>query len=247
MKNVDKKKKNFSFTLIAVVIGFMIAIQFRTVKEPEVRDTRDTWQLRDDILKENELQLKLIREVQSHEAKIAQYETELKHSKEQVLRDTLEELKVEAGLTEVTGYGIILSIEPVMEDLLIGKTVSNVSPDLLKRLVNELNMYEASHIAIDNQRLINTTVIRDINNETKIDGHSIKKLPFEILVIAEDAKGAEKLYNRMQVSKSAEEFFVDNLRVKVIKPEGRITIPAYQNSIRIRDMKPVDPEKGGNS
>ncbi|MFE8695272.1 DUF881 domain-containing protein [Cytobacillus sp. FJAT-53684] len=241
------RKKYFSFTLIAIVIGFMIAIQFRTMKEPEVRDTRDTWQLREDILKENELQLKLIREVRSHEEKIAKYETELKQSKEQVLRDTLEELKEEAGLSEVKGYGIILQIEPVIEELLIGKIVSNVSPDLLKRLVNELNMYEALHISIDNQRVINTTVIRDINSETKIDGHSITKLPFEIKVIAEDLKAAEKLYNRMQVSKSADEFFVDNLRVKVIKPEGIITIPAYQNSIRVRDMKPVDPDKGGRS
>lgn len=247
MENVDNKKKNVSFTFIAIVIGFMIAIQFRTVKEPEIRDTRDTWQIRDDILKENELQLKLIREVQSYEAKIAQYKTELTHGKEQILRNTLEELKEEAGLTEVTGYGIILSIEPNVEDILIGETITNVSPDLLKRLVNELNMYKAIHIAIDNQRIINTTVIRDINNETKIDGHSIKKLPFKIMVIAEDAEGAEKLYNRMQVSKSADEFFVDNLRVKVIKPVGNITIPAYQNSIRIRNMKPVDPEKGGNS
>ncbi|MBU8877729.1 DUF881 domain-containing protein [Bacillus sp. FJAT-29790] len=225
----------------------MVAIQFQTVKEPVVRDTRDTWQLREDVLKENELQLKLIREVRSNEEKIAKYETELKQSKEQVLRDTLEELKAEAGLSEVKGYGIILSIEPVMEELLIGESVSSVSPDLLKRLVNELNMYDAQHISIDNQRIINTTVIRDINNVTKIDGHSLTRLPFEIKVIAENGQEAEKLYNRMQVSKSADEFFVDNLRVNIIKPEGTISIPAYQNPIRIRDMEPVKPEKGGNS
>src|SRR5690606_9761355 len=137
------------------------------------------------------------REVRSYEEKIAQYETELNQGKEAILRNTLEELRVEAGLTEVKGYGIILRIEPVIEDLLIGNTVSNVSPDLLKRLVNELNMYEALHISIDNQRVINTTVIRDINGETKIDGHSINKLPFEIKVIAENSHSAEKLYNRM--------------------------------------------------
>ncbi len=247
MGNVDKYKKNISFTLIAVIIGFMLAIQFRTVKEPVVRDTRDTWQLREDLIKENELQLKLIQEVRSNEEKISKYETELKQSKEQVLRDTLDELKAEAGLTDVKGYGIILMIEPVYEELLIGTTVSSVSPDLLKRLVNELNMYGAMQISIDNQRIINSTVIRDINGETKIDGHSLNRLPIEIKVIAENAKSADKLFKRMQVSKSADEFFVDNLRVKVVKPDEMIEIPAYQNTIRIRDMKPVDSEKGGNS
>ncbi|QED47454.1 DUF881 domain-containing protein [Cytobacillus dafuensis] len=244
---MDKYKKNISFTLIAVIIGFMLAIQFRTVKEPVVRDTRDTWQLREDLIKENELQLKLIQEVRSNEEKISKYETELKQSKEQVLRDTLDELKAEAGLTDVKGYGIILMIEPVYEELLIGTTVSSVSPDLLKRLVNELNMYGAMQISIDNQRIINSTVIRDINGETKIDGHSLNRLPIEIKVIAENAKSADKLFKRMQVSKSADEFFVDNLRVKVVKPDEMIEIPAYQNTIRIRDMKPVDSEKGGNS
>lgn len=225
----------------------MVAIQFQTVKEPVIRDTRDTWELREDVLKEQELQLKLIREVRSNEKKISQYESELKQSKEQVLRETLDELKAEAGLTEVEGYGIILKVEPALEELLLGNVPTNVSPDLLKRLVNELNMYNAMHISIDNQRVINTTVIRDINNETKIDGYSLNRMPFEIKVIAENEKAADKLYNRMQVSKSVDEFFVDNLKVTVMKPEGMIKIPAYENTIRIRDMEPVKPEEGGNS
>ena len=103
------------------------------------------------------------------------------------------------------------------------------------------------HISIDEQRLINTTVIRDINGVTKIDGHSLNRLPIVIKVMTEDAKTADKLFKRMQVSKSADEFFIDNLRIKVEKPDGFITIPAYENTIRIRDMEPVNHDKGGNS
>jgi len=242
---VDKKK--LSFTVITAVIGFMIAIQFQTLKEPIVRDTRDTWELREDLLRQNELQLKLMREVRSNEEKIAKYETQRKQSKEQVLRETLDELKQEAGLTDVKGYGIVLSIEPAFEELLLGKKAETVSPDLLKRLINELNMYEAMHISIDGHRVINTTVIRDINGETKIDGHPLKTLPIEVKVIAENKKVAEKLYNRMQVSQSADDFFIDNLRVKVKMPENMITILAYDDPIRIRNMEPVKPEKGGSS
>lgn len=243
---MDSKKK-LSFAFIAAIIGFMVAIQFQTLKEPVVRDTRDTWQLREDLLKEKELQLKLLREISSNEEKIAQYETKRKQSKEQVLRETLEELKMEAGLSEVTGPGIILTIEPVYEELLLGKQVESVSPDLLKRLVNELNMYDAQHISIGGRRVINTTVIRDINQETMIDGYALSMLPIEIKVIAENAQSAEKLFNRMQVSKSAEEFFIDNLRVKVHKPAEPVTVPAYDEALRIRYMEPVKPEEGGKS
>ncbi|RSK53179.1 DUF881 domain-containing protein [Bacillus canaveralius] len=239
-------KKLLSFTVIALIVGFMLAIQFQTVKEPAVRDTRDTWQLREDLLKEKEIQSRLIREISSNEEKLAQYETERSQSKEQVLRTTLDELKLEAGITDVSGPGVVLTIEPVYEEIVLGELASDISPELLKRLVNELNMYDAKYISIDGQRIINTTVIRDINRETKIDGYPLNSMPIEVKVIVENSETAEKLFNRMQVSKSADDFFIDNLRMTVSSPVESLTIPAYQDSIRVRNMEPLDPGKGGD-
>lgn len=245
---MDKPKKNLSFTLIAAVVGFMVAIQFQTVKKPVERDTRDIWQLRDALLKEKELQSNLLKEIRSNEEKLSAYESKQKQSKEETLRKTLEELKVEAGSTKVTGPGIILKIEPVEEEIQLGVPVTKViSPDLLKRLVNELNMYEAKYVSIDGQRIINTTVIRDINSETKIDGHSIKSLPIEVRVVVDNMKTAEELYNRMQVSKSTEEFFIENLRLTASTPSQNITVPAYDNPIQIHYLEPIKANEGGNS
>jgi len=243
---VDKPKINISFTLIATVVGFMIAIQFQTVKKPVERDTRDVWQLREALLKEKELQSDLLGEIRSNEEKLSAYESKRKQSKEQVLKDTLQELKIEAGLTEVTGPGITLQIEPVIEDVQLGARVTRVvSPELLKRLLNELNMYEAKYVAIDGQRIINTTVIRDINGDTKIDGHTIRSLPIEIKVGVSDMNIAEKISNRMKVSKARDEFFTESLRLNISTPNSTITIPAYDNSIRIKYMEPI--KEGGSS
>ncbi len=245
VKNVDKKFLNF--TAVTIVIGLMMAVQFQTVKKPVVRDTRDTWQLREDYLKEKEIQSKLLQEIRSNEEKLAKYESERKTSKEQVLRETLDELKTQSGLTEVIGPGIILTIEPVYEEILLGESAPTISPDSLKRLINELNMNGALNISVAGQRIINTTVIRDINNDTKIDGHSLKDFPIEIKVIADTMKNAEKLYNRMQASQSAEELFrFDNLKVNVQNPSANISIPAYQDTIPVRNMEPVDSDKGGS-
>ncbi|WP_420490612.1 DUF881 domain-containing protein [Neobacillus drentensis] len=224
----------------------MIAIQFQTVKKPAERDTRDIWQLREALLKEKELQSSLLSEIRSNEEKLAAYESKRKQSKEQTLKDTLEELRIEAGVTEVNVPGIKLKIEPVMEEIKPGAPVNRVvSPELLKRLLNELNMYEAKYIAIDGKRIINTTVIRDINQVTKIDGHAIKSLPIEVIVGVDDNTTAEKLYNRMKVSKSTEEFFIENLRLSISKPNPNVTVPAYDDSIRIRYMEPT--KEGGDS
>lgn len=245
---MDKRKKRFSFVAIAVIIGFMIAVQFQTVKKPVERDTRDIWQLREALLKEKELQTNLLKQIRSNDEKIASYESKKKQSKEETLRNTLQELKVEAGMTPVTGPGIILKIEPVYENIQLGEPVTKIiSPDLLKRLLNDLNMYEAKYVSIDGQRVINTTVIRDINSETKIDGHSIKSLPVEVRVIADNKQIADKLYNRMKGSKSTEEFFIDNLRLSISPPSENITVPAYDNPLHIRFMDPVKAEKGGSS
>ncbi|ETI67062.1 DUF881 domain-containing protein [Neobacillus vireti] len=243
---MDKPKMNVSLTLVAAVVGFMIAIQFQTVKKPNERDTRDIWQLRAALLKEKELESNLLGEIRSNEEKLSAYESKRKQSKEQALRDTLQELKLEAGQTEISGPGITLQIEPVIEDIQLGSPDTKiVSPELLKRLLNELNMYEAKYLAIDGQRIINTTVIRDINRETKIDGHTIKNLPLEIKVGVDTMNAAEKLSNRMKVSKARDEFFTESLRLNVSDADPAVSIPSYNNPIRIKYMEPI--KEGGGS
>ncbi|WRP08362.1 DUF881 domain-containing protein [Rossellomorea aquimaris] len=235
---MDNKLK-ISFTIITIIIGFMIAIQFQTVKEPVVRDTRDIWELRNALLKEKEVNSNLYAEMRAVEATLEQYKTEQQSSPERALKQTLEELKTEAGLTEKSGPGVILTIEPAMEEILLGEKVQNISPELLERLVNELNRYDAMDISIDGHRLINTSVIRDINGETKVDGYSIKKIPFEVRVLTKDLDSAKGLYNRMQVSQSVEDFFIDNLRVSISKPLEKVVVPPYEDTIRVRLMEPV--------
>jgi uncharacterized protein YlxW (UPF0749 family) len=248
VKKVDKHKKNFSFIAISGVIGFMIAIQFQSIKEPVERDTRDLWQLREALLQEKELQSELISEIRSIEEKLLAYESKQKQSKEQALRDTIEELEIEAGLSEMLVPGVTLKISPILEEIQIGASVSKaVSPELLKRLLNELNMYDAKYISVDGQRIINTTVIRDINNETKIDGHALSSLPIEVKVGVDTIATAEKLYNRIKASKATEEFFTENLKLTISEPNPEVTIPAYDHPIRIRYLESLKADEGGNT
>ncbi len=240
---VDKKK--VSMTVISLIIGFMTAIQFQTVNEPVIRDTRDTSQLREDLVKEKELYLSLVREIRSNEEKIEKYETERGESKEQVLIETLNEFKAEAGLVEYLGPGIVINIVPINEELLLGKTVEPISPYLLHTLINELNQFGASEISIADQRWINTSVIRDINGITKMDGFPLDRFPIEVKVAVDHIDTAEKLYNRMQVSNSTEEFFVQNFRLSISTPQSKVSLPAYKGTIAIRNMELVDTEKGG--
>jgi uncharacterized protein YlxW (UPF0749 family) len=231
----NKKKLQFSF--ITVVIGFMIAVQFQTTKQPVVRDTRDMWELREDLKKEQQTQAAILKEIRTYEEQLQNYEVEQNNSKKAALQQTLLELKKEAGLTEMKGPGIVLTVEPLFDESLIGQEVKSVSPELLKRLINELNSYEAQDIAIADQRIVTTSVIRDINGRTKVNDYWLTQVPFKIKVIARDA---EKLYNRMQVSNAPDEFAVENLKLTISQPLDQVTVPAYNDAIRVKNISPVN-------
>ncbi len=232
-------------SVITLTTGFMLSVQYQTVQEPVVRDTRDTWELREDLVEEKDRYLNLLREVESNEERIKQYETERMQVKENVLKDTLNELKVEAGLTEIKSPGLIINIEYAGEGLSLQESIRPVSAYLLQSLINELNQYGAKHLAINENRIINTSVIREINGVTKVDGQIIEQIPITIKVGVEDLQRAEELYKRMQVSKSSAEFFVDNYRLSISAPLSSVTIPAYKDSIVIRNMELAENNKGG--
>lgn len=231
-----------SFSFLTMIFGLMLAIQFQTIKEPIVRDTRDMWQLREDLKKEQQLQVELLSEIRKYNEIIETYEAEENQNPEVALKETLNVLKEEAGLTDVTGPGIIITINRLFSDELIGEPLPNISPELLKRLINELNSYDAEEISIQGRRVINSTVIRDINGQTKMDNYSLHTYPIEIKVISENA---DKLYNRMNASTTDEDFAIDNLSLSVSNPIDSMTIPAYEDTIRVKNMKPLEIEEGG--
>ncbi|WP_404351386.1 DUF881 domain-containing protein [Sutcliffiella horikoshii] len=238
---MDKRK--FSFTIITIIVGLMIAIQFQTVQQPIIRDTRDTWQLRSDLNREQEIQSQIIQEIRKYDKILQDYSKERDESKEAIVRETLEELKVEAGLTEMKGPGIKMTVKPLFDEDVLGNIQENISADLLRRFVNELNSYGVEEISIANQRIVSNTIIREINGRTKVNNAWIPNANFEIIVITSDPT---KLYNRLQVSRAMDEFAIENLLLEVSTPINEVTVPAYDEQIRVKHMEPVKTGKEGN-
>lgn len=231
------RKTIWHFTFVSLIIGFMLAVQFQTSQEPDVRDTRDIWEIRRDLQKEQELHKQLLNEIRKYEETLEKYEQQRSENKGAILRQTVEELKKEAGLTEVVGEGVVLYIEQMYDESYVGPVSDTISADLLRRLINELNMYGAEHISIADQRLVNTTVIRDINGVTKVDSYPLHSFPIEIKVIARDA---EKMYNRLKASTIADDFALENLLLTVLEPQQRVVISPYDGTVRVKQMEAVE-------
>lgn len=231
------RKTIWHFTFVSLIIGFMLAVQFQTSREPDVRDTRDIWEIRRDLQKEQELHKQLLNEIRKYEETLEKYEQQRSENKGAILRQTVEELKKEAGLTEVVGEGVVLYIEQMYDESYVGPVSDTISADLLRRLINELNMYGAEHISIADQRIVHTTVIRDINGVTKVDSYPLHSFPIEIKVIARDA---EKMYNRLKASTIADDFALENLLLTVLEPQQRVVISPYDGTVRVKQMEAVE-------
>ncbi|TAA68704.1 DUF881 domain-containing protein [Planococcus salinarum] len=237
------KKKVFSrFTMILFVIGLMTAIQFNTINEPDSRDTRDVWEIRQELSREKQLHSELLSEIGTIDETLEKYKESESDSPEQALQETVETLRKEAGLTELTGPGLRIVIEPSPEAVATGQNIEQISPALLIRFVNEINRFNAIDLAIDGKRLINTSPIRDINGRTTVNGEPIGTPPLEMTIVAGTFENAEKLYNHLNASPILDNFYIDNLSVDVKRPQKKITIEAYNEELELDHLKAAEGE-----
>lgn len=235
----DLKERQFMFATIALIIGGMLAIQFETTNNPVVRDTRDLWDLRADLEKEKQRQQELNEELERYNELLNQYQADGKDEKIQAMENALSDLKKQAGLTTVSGQGIVITIEPFNDELIgVDRPLPNIDPDMLRRLVNELNRYDAKEISIDGQRIISKTPIREVNGNIYINNEPVSSFPIEIRVLAKDN---EKLHQKIIASPAVEEFIRENFLVES-SPSAKVILPAFDKSMKVKFMKPAKEE-----
>lgn len=238
------KKKYMHITLISFVIGIMLAVQYNTVKSPtDVRDTRDIWEIRQELSEEKKRHSELLTNIRSLNDIVSKYEDAEFSNPEILLRETVDELQRQAGLLPVEGPGLTLSIKPAEELKLYGYKIGTIPPDLLFRLVNDIYRHSGQVIEIDGQRLLHTTAIRDINGKTTINSIPISNSNVEVKIITPSIELANKLYNYLLASSFMDEFYIDNFELQVNEVQSKITI-AESTTNTLTNTYLVEKNKG---
>ena len=219
-------------TVISFIIGFMLAVQYSTVQNPQKQETIDIWEIRQDLSDEQKLHSQLLTEIRQAQDTVRKYEDEELDNPEAILVQTVNQLKESAGLKSVTGPGIVLNISPSLEAMEYGYEINEIPPSLLIRLVNAIYRYKGQYVEIGGQRLIYSSAIRDINGKTTVDSVPLGKTAIEIKVITATEEEASKLYNHLMASTFMDEFFIDNMMLQVGQPQATITIKPTDVQIR---------------
>lgn len=237
-----KKRITGRFTVILFVIGFMTATQYNTVNTDDSRDSRDTWEIRQQLSREKQLHSELLSEISLLDETLGKYSDEATQDPEAVLKETVEDLRITAGLSQMSGPGIELEISPSLEAIALGTEITEIPPDLLIRLVNEINRFDGIELAIAGERVINTTAIRDINGYTTVNTEPISTPPFVITITATSMEEARKLSSYLTASAIHDDFYIDDLTITISEPQEELTLPAFDEEINIDHLQAEEGE-----
>ncbi|CQR47787.1 hypothetical protein BN1058_02117 [Paraliobacillus sp. PM-2] len=232
-------KSKIIVSILCIFIGFMIAIQFQTTSSSKQRETRDLWEVRAQLQEEQQQQQLLYQQLDKLEVVLEEYQDQSEQEQVAALQNSIQELKKKAGLVEKTSDGVKITIDGIFIDSPYAQEYPTVSPELLNRLLNELNTYGAKDIAIENERIVTTSPIRYVNGETYVNNHALPDLPIEVYVLSDNP---QRLMDYMEVSQSKDDFSIENMSMQFTLIE-EMTLPAYQERINF-DLVEVNEETG---
>ncbi len=227
-----------SIGFVSVILGLMIAFQFRTVEQVDAGVSSDRAQLLTNQLKEIEKEMVALQsETNDLENKLAKAAKGRPEASEAVLEELQKNHQI-AGFTELKGPGLEVRIAPVQkEGQHNGSSLFIVSDeDLLLRVVNELRAAGAEALSINSQRIISTSEIRLAGSFINVNLTRISP-PYSVLAIG--------IPDQLESSLLIKGGLVDTTKdwdISVTK-QGELLLPAYKHRIKLEYAKPLREAK----
>lgn len=233
-----------SVTILCIFLGTMIGIQFKTVKKQATAY---------DIQRVSELSIKLNSAISENESlterikekdeKIAEYESYLAEESKEVksILDESSKLKMLAGLTDVSGRGISVTIKDSPK---AGHQNEGISTDAflvhaedILSILNELNVAGAEAVCINGQRIISTSAVRCAGSVVNINDVKIAA-PFVITAIGDPDILEAALIFPGGVVDALKPWGIEI----IIKRMELVEIPAFEQQFDFKEAKPAKAE-----
>ena len=239
-------KDNFIILLIMfAVFGTLVTIQIRSTVgvQRESAETLDTDRLKSQL----DTKIKL---GEDYKSKIAKLETDKEAFLASPVNDVnvvskieLDYLKLVSGLTDVTGEGVIITLNDAAENPDSGNVMDLIIHDLdVLNVLNQLRLAGALAISINNERIIATSEQLCSGPTIKINNNRYA-VPYEIKAIG----NSDAMYTAMNDSTVIKEMIELKKRVTLTK-EKDIVIPKFSNDINglISRLEVTDNESKKN-
>ena len=214
------RRGGWLIALVCVLIGFMVAVQFRTAQDAQGSLSQQRIEEISDRLLQTEHERDELSE-ELHKMQTAAASTDNQQDKDL--------LRYRAALVPLEGEGVIVRMDDSTKPAKAGENPNLyvIHDDDLLRVVNELRAAGAEAIAINGQRLTGTSEIRCAGPTLSVNNVR-SSAPFEIRAIGDKKSLENALRMRGGV---AETLGVWGIQLD-IKASNDVYIPPYRGSIR---------------
>ena len=214
------RRGGWLIALVCVLIGFMVAVQFRTAQDAKGSLSQQRIEEISDRLLQTEHERDELSE-ELHKMQTAAASTDNQQDKDL--------LRYRAALVPLEGEGVIVRMDDSTKPAKAGENPNLyvIHDDDLLRVVNELRASGAEAIAINGQRLTGTSEIRCAGPTLSVNNVR-SSAPFEIRAIGDKKSLENALRMRGGV---AETLGVWGIQLD-IKASNDVYIPPYRGSIR---------------
>ncbi len=227
--------KQISMLIATLLLGILVSLQWPTMATPSDHTS--------DRVNRTVQQLEL--EQQELKRTIGRLRQELDKKQQeavantQILRDVRQELtkqKMYAGLLDVRGPGVIITLSDGPRALGGNADQYLIHDYDLRDVVNVLWMADSEAIAINDERIVNSTSIYCVGSTIMINDTRLSP-PYEVRAIGNPIRQLDYLRNPGYLSelKTRQERFKIGLEFSRIET---ISIPAYRGSLRHKYAQP---------
>lgn len=228
-----KIKRNIAITAICVILGLMVAWQYKSINYNENIASYQNQRaegLMEELIRLQRNNGELRTQLQKLQDDVRLYET-AKAGSDDTSKKLLEELKIArvfAGLTDVKGKGILITVE--------SDSYNSVYDSDILTLVNELRASGAQAISVNDERIVSVTEIREAQPYIMIN-----KTPTTAPFIIKAIGNPDQLDNSLNMINGV----VESLKVYLdisIKKSDDIVIPKVRDDgsvIKVDLLKPI--------
>ena len=226
------KQGQAAIAFVCVVLGFMLAVQFKTTQD--IRSTIPFQRVED--LSQRLSQTEKERDSLQDEVKKLKEST----NKQEALSKDIENIKMGAGVLAMQGPGISIVIDDSKKQSKTGENLNLylIHDDDILKVINELRAAGAEGISINEQRLIATSEIRCAGPTLSVYNTRYSP-PYEIKAIGDSQTLENALKMRGGVVETLQFWGIQI----TIKTENNVILPAYKSQFRFEHSKPI--KEGG--
>lgn len=242
MERTERRKKNWGELAIGgvcVLLGILLSVQLRSVKVNSAADATNAGRL--ETLQQ--LYNETVDSLESTRAQLEQAQAELQtyrdaaasgSSESEALRAEVDKLEMEAGLVEVVGPGVMVSLQDSSAANVTGDEADYLIHDNdLLSVLNELRDAGAEAISLNGERITATTEIRCAGSVVIVNGRRYTS-PFVFNAIGDP----NTLYSALTMRNGVVDVLGQwKIEVKVT-PSEMLTVPAYNGVIDFQYAKP---------